>query len=90
MASRREQVRERMNRDPGQTLLTAALVTLVGLATRRAVVSTWRAVNGEDPPRDPSRPDVAWPTALGWTTAVGVTVGLARLLTRRALHRKHG
>ena len=81
---------DKLNRaaeDPEATLATAAIVTLAGLATRRVVTGTWRAVAGEDPPRDPSRPDVDWPTAITWTTAVGLTVSFARLFTRRAMHK---
>lgn len=72
-------------RDPVATVGAAAAVTLVGLATRQLVVFGWRAVHGEDPPRDPARQDVAWPVAVGWTAAVGITVGLARLFARRSL-----
>lgn len=73
-------------KNPGTVLSSALIVTATGLATRQVVTTTWRAVNGEEPPRDPSHPDVNWTTALAWTTAVGVTVGLARLLARRVMH----
>lgn len=75
-----------LSRDPSKAVTTAVVVTLAGLATREAVEWGWRLAKGEAPPHDPSRPDVDLRTALGWTTAVGVAVGLARLATRRALH----
>lgn len=72
--------------DPKKAIATAVVVTLAGLATREVLTIGWRMAKGEDPPRDPSRPDVDLRTALGWSTAVGFAVGLARLATRRAMH----
>lgn len=72
--------------NPRAAISTSLVVTAVGLATRRAAAGAWHALHGQAPPRDPARPEVTWPQALAWTTAVGVTVGLARIVTRRALH----
>lgn len=69
--------------NPGGSIATAVAVTAVGLFTREAVENVWRLVDGEEPPRNPARSDVDWKTAITWTTAVGVAVGLARLATRR-------
>lgn len=75
-----------LTKDPKTAIATGIAVTLAGFATREAVVVGYRLVKGEEPPRDPSRPDVDWRTALGWSTALGVSVGLVRLVTRRVLH----
>ena len=74
-----------LRNDPAKVATTSLVVTLAGLATRRAAGGAWRALNGEAPPRDPSRDNVNWSKALTWTTTIGVTVGLARLVARRAL-----
>lgn len=78
---------KRVARDPETAITTALAVTAAGLAARKLAVVGWRALQGQNPPRDPSRQDVAWPTAIAWTSIVGVTVGMVRLATRRALSR---
>lgn len=84
-----DQVRKKAGdaaRDPATAMTTAAIVAATGLATRSLLVTAWRALREDEPPRDPARPDVSWPVALGWTTTLGLTVGLARLAARRMLH----
>lgn len=51
---------------------------------RKGMEEAWRVINKEDPPENPASPDTQWREALIWTAAMGLTVGIARLLAERA------
>jgi hypothetical protein len=57
---------------------------VAGLVTRQVMTSTWKAVAGREPPENPADRRTSWPEALTWAVAVGVGVGVARLVATRA------
>jgi hypothetical protein len=64
--------------------MSAAGLGLVAAAgVRKAMTFAWRQARKHDPPDDPSSPDTSWGEALGWTIAMAVGVGVARLLAER-------
>lgn len=63
------------------TAILAAAAT--GAAARATLKAGWRAVRKDDPPLDPTLPDTTWTDAIAWSAAVGVGMGLARMLGRR-------
>lgn len=64
------------------TALMAAAAA--GVGARASLKAGWRALRKDDPPLDPTLPDTTWTDAIAWSVAVGVGMGLARLLARRS------
>lgn len=64
-------------------MVAGASAAAAAVAVRAAAISSWRKVQGEDPPRDPTSSDTSWGTALAWTAVIGLAAGLARLIARR-------
>ncbi len=63
---------------------TATLSTLVAARmTAKAVTGGWKKVKRSDPPANPAAPGTGWGEAIGWATASGVAIALARLAARR-------
>lgn len=62
-------------------LLSAAAA---GVGARASLKARWRALKKNEPPLDPTLPDTTWTDAIAWSVAVGVGMGLARLLARRS------
>lgn len=56
---------------------------LAGVAARKATIVGWKLLTGNEPPANPEDPDVTWPEAIGFATATGIAVGLARLAWNR-------
>jgi anti-sigma-K factor RskA len=56
---------------------------LAGLGARRVVQLAWRS-DGDAPDEDPRS---SWTQALGWAVAVGVAVGVARVIAVRGAAR---
>ena len=74
------------SRNPNKMAYTAAAsaaALVAGFAAREALKSGWRATRGDDPPINPAHPDTGWADAVAWSVAVGVGMGLARLLAQR-------
>jgi hypothetical protein len=53
------------------------------VAAQRVVTAGWRRVRGGPPPEGPADQKVTWGTALTWAVAMGVGVGVARLIAVR-------
>lgn len=62
-------------------------VALAGIAAKAITERAWTATTGRAPPEDPARSEVGLREAVAWTVAVGVAIGLARLLAGRVAHR---
>src|SRR5688572_16072569 len=65
-----------------------ALVTgLAGAAgatiAEHLLSSGWRSVARRDPPDDPAAEDVTWTSAIIWTAAAGIAIGLTQLVAKR-------
>lgn len=60
----------------GSSLLAARL-------TAKAVTGGWKKIKRTDPPANPAAPSTGWGEAIGWATASGVAIALARLAARR-------
>lgn len=60
----------------GSSLLAARM-------TAKAVTGGWKKIKRTDPPANPASPSTGWGEAIGWATASGVAIGLARLAARR-------
>lgn len=45
--------------------------------------SGWRSVARRDPPDDPTADDVSWTSAIVWTAAAGIAIGLTQLIAKR-------
>jgi hypothetical protein len=64
-------------------LLTTGAAFLAERLAQTAITQGWRVASGKEPPRNPERPEVGWVSALGWTAATALVVGLAGLAARR-------
>lgn len=64
-------------------LVAGGAAALAAVGARTAAKSGWRAVRHEDPPRNPADSSTSWGEALAWALAIGVTMGLARLVALR-------
>ncbi len=61
----------------------AGAATIASIAVERALDAGWRAVNEDDPPRDPVLTGYGWGEAILWTMASAALVGVAQLAARR-------
>lgn len=60
----------------GSSLIAARL-------TAKAVTGGWKMIKRTNPPANPAAPSTGWGEAIGWATASGVAIALARLAARR-------
>lgn len=67
-------------------LFSAGAALATGVLVRRGVRAIWRSRRGE-PPENPDSSDVDWKEAVAWTAAIGLAVGVGRLLARRGAAR---
>ncbi|HEY7070972.1 MAG TPA: DUF4235 domain-containing protein [Acidimicrobiales bacterium] len=58
-------------------------VAAAGIVARQALVATWRATRGTDPPTNPAATRTSWGEALAWSVASGVAFGVARMVAVR-------
>ena len=65
------------------SIVAAGSAALAAFAVNYTLQQSWRRVYHEDPPLNPANPDTAWSSALVWTAAAGLAVGVAQLATRR-------
>ena len=63
--------------------VAAGSTVLAAMAMRSALKLAWKAVKKEEPPENPASPDTAWGEALVFTAAMGLAVGIARLIAER-------
>lgn len=56
-----------------------------GIVTRKVLEGVWTTLGSGDvePSRNPADRRIGWSTALQWTVASGVAVGIARLVSQR-------
>lgn len=66
-----------------ESKLTTGAVIGAGVGARKLTEKLWKSATGGEPPKDPTEADTKWSEAIAWTLVVAVTVGLARLVTRR-------
>lgn len=64
-------------------LLGAVTGLLAGLLTRTALKTSWRKLQGTDPPTNPASPRTTWPEALAWAASSGVALAVMRLVAQR-------
>lgn len=67
----------------GWRIVALAFVVPAGIAARKALDASWRAVRHSDPPRNPAAPGTAWAEALAWAAVSGIAIAGARLLAAR-------
>lgn len=58
---------------------------LAARAARSVAGKGYKAIRGEDAPRNPADPDVEWREALIWAAVSGIVGGVARMSSRRLL-----
>ncbi len=56
---------------------------LAGMAIRNLLNASWKVINKKDPPTNPASFETSWQEAITYTIAIGVAVGLARMLAER-------
>lgn len=54
------------------------------MVLRHVMERGYARASGKAPPKDPAAPDVAWRSAIGWTLATSVVIGVGRVLAIRA------
>jgi hypothetical protein len=64
-------------------LVAMASGALAGLAVRQALETGWQRVQREEPPENPASRQVGWGSALAWTVATSVAMGVGQLLAQR-------
>ena len=65
--------------------VAAGTAALASIAVRQGMHAGWRAVKGEEPPRNPISSDVTWADAILYTAGVGLVVGVSRMVVQRAV-----
>lgn len=65
--------------------IALAVPALADRIARRVAGRGYEAYTGEEPPRNPATPGVAWTQAIAWTALAGAIGGVARMASRRAL-----
>jgi hypothetical protein len=71
-----------------EDLFAGFAVVAAGTLVRSALGKLWERGAKRPPPRNPAAHGVSWGEALAWASAVGVAVGITRVITRRALTRR--
>jgi hypothetical protein len=56
---------------------------LAGMAVRQALTAGWEKVRDEEPPDNPAARRVGWGSALAWTVATSVAMGVGQLVAQR-------
>lgn len=61
------------------------ILTVIAGATmgRTLLKSGWRAVTGNEPPKDPDADDTTWKQALTWGILTGAIIGVVRALSQK-------
>lgn len=54
-----------------------------GMAAKKALHKTWKAVTGNEPPANPEHPRTTWAEAVAYAMISGAFMGLARLAARK-------
>lgn len=64
-------------------------LTTIGVAigTRTLLKKSWQKFTNSDPPENPTDPEVIWKKAFLWGAAVGIGVGLSKVLMKIVLDR---
>ncbi|HSJ23525.1 MAG TPA: DUF4235 domain-containing protein [Longimicrobiales bacterium] len=63
--------------------IAAGAAALTAFAVRKGLEQAWRVATDDDPPDDPSSPDVPWRHAIIWAAATGAIGNIGRLLAQR-------
>lgn len=64
-------------------LLAAGAAAVATAIADKGIRSAWRATTGEEPPANPTNPDVDWREAIVWAVLSGMAIGIARLVAQR-------
>lgn len=64
-------------------LLASAAAITTGALVRQGLEKSWSSIRGHKPPENPASPLTSWSEALTWAAAVGLAVGVGRLVGRR-------
>ncbi len=67
----------------GWRIVGAGAGVAAAALTRKALTAAWRGTKHADPPANPANPSTSWGEAIGWATATGVALGVARLVAQR-------
>lgn len=74
---------ETFNEERTWNLVSLASAVLAGVVIRQVLDAGWQRIRHEDPPENPAARRVGWGSALAWTIASSVAVGLSRLAAER-------
>lgn len=65
------------------SLVALASGALAGVAIKQALTAGWQMVQDEEPPENPAAHKVDWGSALAWTVATSVAMGVGQLVAQR-------
>jgi hypothetical protein len=65
------------------SLVALASGALAVVVVRQGLEAGWQRLRHEDPPQNPAARQVDWGSALAWTVATSVAIGVGRLLAHR-------
>ncbi len=72
-----------MTRDNAWTAVSILAVVAGATMGRTLLKSGWRAVTGNEPPKDPDADDTTWKQALTWCVLTGAIIGVVRVVSRK-------
>ncbi len=75
---------EVMTRDNAWTVVGILTVVVGATVGRTLLKSGWRAVTGNEPPKDPDADDTSWKQALTWGVLTGAIIGVVRALSHKS------
>lgn len=65
------------------SVVALASGALAGVVIRQALTAGWEMVQDEEPPENPAARRVDWGSALAWTVATSVAMGVGQLIAQR-------
>lgn len=74
-----------VSRDTQYKALDKLTTIAVAIGTRSLFKKSWKAATKNDPPENPDDPGVVWRDAFMWGAAVGLGVGLSKVLMKIVL-----
>lgn len=66
-------------------VLEIGAAAIAGVMIRGVVKGGWHLIHKEAPPQNPASNSVSWRDAILWSMALGMAVGLSRMVTRKGM-----
>lgn len=76
-----------LSRDKQYQVLDKLTTVGVAIGTRTLLKKGWQKLTKSDPPENPTDPEIIWKQAFLWGAAVGLGVGLSKVLMKIVLDR---